>query len=85
MTYGTVIERGRAARQTEDGKWIVVGGLKAGEQVMVDGFMKLQMGAKKFTPVPWQEGGKASAAHGAASGAAPTASGASAPAAAASK
>ena len=21
MTYGTVIERGRAARQTEDGKW----------------------------------------------------------------
>jgi membrane fusion protein (multidrug efflux system) len=64
----------------QDGKWIVVGGLKAGDKVMVDGFMKLQMGAKKFTPVPWQAGGKApaSAPQGAASGA-------SAPAAAASK
>ena len=82
---GSVAPRVITISGQQDGKWIVVGGLKAGEQVMVDGFMKLQMGAKKFTPVPWQEGGKASAAHGAASGAAPTASGASAPAAAASK
>lgn len=40
--------------------WIVTDGLKAGEQVMVEGAMKLMMGAKKVTPVPWEQN-KASA------------------------
>jgi membrane fusion protein (multidrug efflux system) len=64
-------------------QWIVLEGLKAGEQVMVDGFKKLQM-MPPGTPVkavPWQAPGSAAAPAAAASGAAPAAS---APAAAAS-
>jgi len=34
--------------------WIVTEGLKPGEQVMVEGAMKLMMGAKVVKPVPWQ-------------------------------
>ena len=33
--------------------WVVLEGLKQGEQVMVDGFQKLR-GAPKVQPVPWQ-------------------------------
>lgn len=54
--------------------WLVLGGLKAGEQVIVDGFQKIMPGAP-VKPVPWSPPGK-----GAPAGAAP----ASAPAAAAS-
>ena len=36
--------------------WVVASGLKTGEQVMVDGFQKLQPGAT-VKPVPWQSGG----------------------------
>ena len=39
-----------SARGTQ---WVVLDGLKAGEQVMVDGFQKLQPGAT-VKPVPWQ-------------------------------
>jgi membrane fusion protein (multidrug efflux system) len=63
-----------AARNNQ---WVVLEGLKAGEQVMVDGFQKLQM-MPPGTPVkavPWQAPGSA---------AAPAASAASAPAPAAS-
>ena len=35
--------------------WIVTDGLKPGEQVMVEGAMKLMMGAKVVKPVPWQQ------------------------------
>src|SRR4051812_13390913 len=52
----------------QDGQWIILEGLKAGEQVVVDGVMKLQMlppGAP-VKPVPWKPG-----APGAAPGAAP--------------
>jgi membrane fusion protein (multidrug efflux system) len=35
--------------------WIVTEGLKPGEQVMVEGAMKLMMGAKVVKPVPWQQ------------------------------
>ncbi|MEO0003435.1 MAG: hypothetical protein RLZZ22_1127 [Pseudomonadota bacterium] len=38
----------------QGGRWIVLDGLKAGEQVMIDGFQKLR-GAKSVKPVPWQE------------------------------
>ena len=54
-------------------QWIVTGGLKAGEQVVVDGFQKIRPKAP-VKPVPWQA---ASAAAPSASGPAP----ASAPAA----
>ena len=40
-------------------QWVVLDGLKTGEQVMVDGFQKLQPGAT-VTPVPWQPAGAAS-------------------------
>ena len=62
-------------------QWVVLEGLKEGEQVMVDGFQKLQM-MPPGTPVkavPWQPAGSANAA-----GAAPAAGASSAPAAGAS-
>ncbi len=66
-----------------NGQWVVLDGLKPGEQVMVDGFQKLR-GNAPVKPVPWSPAASgASAAAGAASGAgAPSAS---APAAAVSK
>ena len=36
----------------ENGNWIVLDGLKPGEQVMVDGFQKMRAGAP-VKPVPW--------------------------------
>ncbi len=53
--------------------WVILEGLKTGEQVMVDGFQKLRPGAS-VKPVPWQPAGAAPA--GAASA---PAAGASAP------
>ena len=76
--------------QARDNQWVVLDGLKEGEQVMVDGFQKLQMmppGAP-VTPVPWTPGGAAGAngkggLAGAASGAAGASAEAGAPARAA--
>jgi membrane fusion protein, multidrug efflux system len=51
----------------QNGQWVVLEGLKPGEQVMVDGFQKLRPGSP-VKPVPW------------AMGAGPAASAASAPA-----
>jgi len=65
----------------QGGRWVVLDGLKAGEQVMVDGFQKLQM-MPPGTPVkavPWTPPGAAPAAK-AETAAAPAAA-ASAPAA----
>jgi membrane fusion protein (multidrug efflux system) len=39
----------------QDGQWVVLDGLKAGEMVMVDGFQKLRPGAS-VKPVPWRPG-----------------------------
>ncbi|CAN5863102.1 efflux RND transporter periplasmic adaptor subunit [soil metagenome] len=65
-----------------NGRWVVLDGLKAGEQVMVDGFQKLR-GNAPVKAVHWQP--PASAAAGGAAGAASgAASAASAPASAAS-
>ncbi len=48
---------------SRDGQWIVSGGLKAGEQVIVDGFQKMgPPGAAVLKPVPWTAPGSASAA-----------------------
>jgi membrane fusion protein (multidrug efflux system) len=44
----------------EDGQWIVLEGLKAGERVVVDGFQKMRPGSP-VTPVPWQAASAASA------------------------
>ncbi|MBW0170163.1 MAG: efflux RND transporter periplasmic adaptor subunit [Hydrogenophaga sp.] len=47
----------------QNGKWVILDGVKAGEQVMVDGFQKLQM-MPPGTPVkavPWQPPGAAPA------------------------
>ena len=73
-----------AARNNQ---WIVLEGLKEGEQVMVDGFQKLQM-MPPGTPVkavPWQAPGSAVAPAAAAPGAAPAASAPAAPASAGQK
>lgn len=43
----------------QNGQWVILSGLKAGEQVMVDGFQKLRGGPVK--PVPWQAGAPAAA------------------------
>lgn len=59
----------------QNGQWVILDGLKAGEQVMVDGFQKLQM-MPPGTPVkavPWQAPGSAPAAAPAASAPAPEA------------
>jgi membrane fusion protein (multidrug efflux system) len=40
----------------QNGQWVVLDGLKAGEQVMVDGFQKLR-GDAPVKPVPWQAPG----------------------------
>jgi membrane fusion protein (multidrug efflux system) len=49
---------------------VVLDGLKTGEQVMVDGFQKLQPGAT-VKPVPWQPPGAKPAAGAASAPAAP--------------
>ena len=58
---------------SQGSKWVVLDGLKAGEQVMVDGFQKLQM-MPPDTPVkavPWQPAGASPAAPGAPAAPAP--------------
>ncbi len=50
---GKVSPRPVKVGSAQDGQWTVLEGLKAGEQVMVDGFQKLQPGAP-VKAVPWQ-------------------------------
>jgi len=50
---GKVSPRPVKVGSAQDGQWTVLEGLKAGEQVMVDGFQKLQGGAP-VKAVPWQ-------------------------------
>jgi membrane fusion protein (multidrug efflux system) len=57
----------------QNGQWVILEGLKAGEQVMVDGFQKLQ-GNAPVKAVPWIGNGAAKAGASAASGAAKPAS-----------
>ncbi|MGB4062140.1 MAG: efflux RND transporter periplasmic adaptor subunit [Burkholderiaceae bacterium] len=56
----------------QGGRWVVLDGLKAGEQVMVDGFQKLR-GDAPVKAVPWQAPGAAPKAAAAADAAAPAA------------
>ncbi|MDD5334824.1 MAG: efflux RND transporter periplasmic adaptor subunit [Rhodoferax sp.] len=67
----------------QDNKWVVLEGLKAGEQVMVDGFQKLPRGKPGdpiiVKPVPWQaQGGKPTSAASTAAPAAPASAASSA-------
>jgi membrane fusion protein (multidrug efflux system) len=69
---GKVTPRTIKVGGSQDGKWVVTGGLNPGEQVMVDGFQKVKPGAP-VKPVPWNAGG-ASAAPAAAPASAPASS-----------
>ena len=69
---GMVETRSVKVGSGKGGQWVVLEGLKDGEQVVVDGFQKMQ-GKAPVKPVPWTP-----------PGAAPAAGAASAPAAAAS-
>lgn len=55
---GSVAPRPVQISGSEGSNWIVSSGLKNGEKVMVDGIIKVGMGAKKVTPVPWSADGK---------------------------
>lgn len=55
---GAVAPRPVQINGSQGTNWIVTDGLKNGDKVMVDGLIKVGMGAKKVTPVPWQADGK---------------------------
>ncbi len=55
-TDGKVAPRPIKIGGQQNGQWVVLDGLKAGEQVMVDGFQKLR-GDAPVKPVPWQAPG----------------------------
>ena len=57
---GKVASRSIKIGSSKGTQWVVLDGLKAGEQVMVDGFQKLQPGAT-VKPVPWKPAGAAPA------------------------
>jgi membrane fusion protein (multidrug efflux system) len=67
-----------ASQQGES--WIVIDGLKEGENVMVDGFQKLQMlpPGTPVKPVPWTPAGTQAPAQAGAPAAQPNAAGAQA-------
>lgn len=83
---GKVSKRDVKITAGQNNRWIVTEGLKAGEQVMVDGFQKLQMmpPGSPVKPVPWTPPGAAPAPAPAPAGA-PAAAPAPAPAAEAPK
>ena len=60
-TDGKVAPRPVKVGGQQNGQWVILDGLKAGEQVMVDGFQKLRGGAP-VKPVPWQAPGSKPAA-----------------------
>lgn len=57
---GKVVSRPVKVGGQQNGKWVVLDGLKAGEQVMVDGFQKLR-GDAPVKAVPWTAPGAAPA------------------------
>ncbi|MDM0115654.1 efflux RND transporter periplasmic adaptor subunit [Variovorax sp. J22R133] len=78
---GKITQRNVKISAAQNNQWVVLDGLKAGEQVMVDGFQKLQM-MPPGTPVkavPWKPAPVA-AAPAAGAAASPAAGGAAAPA-----
>ena len=61
---GKIAKRNVKVGGQQNGRWVILDGLKAGEQVMVDGFQKLQMmpPGTAVKAVPWQANGSATAA-----------------------
>ncbi|MBU6272093.1 MAG: efflux RND transporter periplasmic adaptor subunit [Betaproteobacteria bacterium] len=51
---GMVSPRPVRIGSAREGQWVILDGLKPGEQVMVDGFQKLRGGKGPVKPVPWQ-------------------------------
>ncbi len=51
---------------SQDGQWVVTGGLQAGERVIVDGFQKMFAPGAPVTPVPWAPAASAPASASAA-------------------
>ena len=66
---GSVAPRAVQVSQSKGSNWVVTDGLKPGDKVMIDGFIKLGMGAKKVTPVPWKSDAKGAAPAAAGNGA----------------
>jgi len=58
---GKVAPRPVKVGAQQNGQWVILDGLKAGDQVMVDGFQKLRGGAP-VKAVPWQAPGSAAPA-----------------------
>jgi membrane fusion protein (multidrug efflux system) len=77
---GKVSPRPVKLGNAQGSEWVVLDGLKAGEQVMVDGFQKLR-GPAPVKPVPWNAPGTAGAAPAAANPAPAGAASSAAPAA----
>lgn len=79
---GKVATRPVKVGSAKGNQWVILEGLKSGEQVMVDGFQKLRPGAS-VKPVPWQPGGASQPAGGASAPASAASTPAAAPAASA--
>jgi membrane fusion protein (multidrug efflux system) len=60
---GKVMPRQIKVGSVQAGQWLVLEGLQAGEQVMVDGFQKLRGGAE-VKAVPWRAASAPRAASG---------------------
>ncbi|MBL0423388.1 efflux RND transporter periplasmic adaptor subunit [Ramlibacter sp. AW1] len=58
---GQVEVRQVTVGESQGNQWVILDGLKAGEQVIVDGFQKMRPGAP-VKPVPWNDGKPAPAA-----------------------
>jgi membrane fusion protein (multidrug efflux system) len=87
-TVMVVDEAGKVTPRTvkigneQNGQWVVLSGLKAGEQVIVDGFQKLRPDAP-VKPVPWKAPGSAPVAAATTPAAAPATAASARPAASA--
>ncbi len=57
---GQLVPRPVKVGDAQDGRWVILSGLQAGEQVMVDGFQKVR-GTGPVKPVPWQPSGATAA------------------------
>ncbi|MDO5692718.1 MAG: efflux RND transporter periplasmic adaptor subunit [Pseudomonadota bacterium] len=51
---GSLAPRPVKVGEAQGNQWLILDGLKPGEQVMVDGFMKLMPGVKTVKPVPYK-------------------------------
>ena len=63
---GSVSTRAVKVGSAKDEQWVVLEGLQAGEQVVADGFQKLQGKSPRAKPVPWSPPGAAALAPAAA-------------------